>query len=323
MPARKHGHIETNGVKMHYVEQGEGPLVVLLHGFPECWYSWRHQLDALANAGFRAVAPDQRGYGGTDKPIEIEAYDQVCLAGDVAGLIEALGAENAMVVGHDWGAPVAWHTALLHPERARSVVGMCIPYGGRPRTSPLAKMKQIFGDMFFYMLYFQEPGIAEAELEADVRRTIRRIQMTWSGNAPEGLFSTPKPPSAKFLDGSKDLPNPLPAWVTEADIDFYVAEFEKSGFRGPLNWYRNFDRTFARTEALADAKVTQPGLFIAGEKDPALIMSQKPLSRMPDYVPELEDTVIIDAVGHWVQQEAASEVSQRLVEFARKTSPKP
>lgn len=307
--------IDTGRLKMHVAERGEGPLVVLLHGFPESWYSWRHQLRALAENGYRAVAADQRGYGGTDKPEAIEAYDQVELAADAASLVTALGGEQAVVVGHDWGAPVAWHTALLHPERVRAVVGMSIPYGGRSRNSPLQKIQQLGAAMFFYMNYFQEPGIAEAELEANVRDSLRRVLMTWSGDDPDGSALRPKPTDSTFLDGMPDLPDPLPKWLTDEDIDFVVGEFEKSGFRGPLNWYRNFDRSWERTEPLADAKVTQPALFVAGAKDGALLMSQKPLERMPDYVPKLAEQVIIPDVGHWVQQEASEQVNTALLRF--------
>lgn len=300
---------------MHYVEQGEGPLVVLLHGFPESWYSWRHQLRALADAGYRAVAPDQRGYGGTSKPEAIEAYDQVELAADVAGLVQALGEDSAVVVGHDWGAPVAWHTALLHPDRVRAVVGMSIPYGGRMRKSPLAKMREIFTDHFFYMLYFQEPGVAEAELEQNVRDAVGRMLYAWSGDETTNAFIQPKPKDAKLLEGLPDLPDPPPEWLTNEDLDFYVAEFEKSGFGGPLNWYRNFDRTWERTAELADAPVKQPALFVAGSRDGALLMSRQAFERMSDYVPNLKQSVIVDGAGHWVQQERPAEVNQALIEF--------
>jgi len=299
---------------MHVAEQGQGPLVLLLHGFPESWYSWRHQLTALAAAGYRAVAPDQRGYGDTDKPDAIEAYDVVTLADDVAALIDALGERQAVVIGHDWGAPVAWHAALLHPERVRAVVGMSVPYAGRPPGSPLARLQQTFEDIFFYILYFQEPGVAEAELQADVRRSLRTFYFSGSGDAPAGSAFSPHPKTAKLLDTMRD-PAQLPAWLTETDLDYYTERFERGGFRGPLNWYRNFDRSWQRTEALAGKKVEQPALFIAGERDPVIAWSQRQLERMPQAVPHLRESVLLPGCGHWVQQERPAEVNAALLRF--------
>jgi pimeloyl-ACP methyl ester carboxylesterase len=314
MTEPRHRTIQTNGVRLHVAEQGEGPLILLLHGFPESWYSWRHQLPALAGAGYRVAAPDQRGYGDSDRPTEIEAYDQVELTADIAGLIEALGEERAVVVGHDWGAPVAWHMALLHPERVRAVVGMSVPHGARTSTSPLARMKAIFKDLFFYMLYFQEPGKAEAELEADVRRSLRMFYYSASGEVdPERVFQ-PYPSSARVLETLADT-DTLPDWLGEDDLEVYVAQFEKSGFRGPINWYRNFDRTWERTPQLDGATIRQPALFIAGERDPVIAFSQKQLQRLPQVVPDLRGTVMLPGCGHWVQQERPAEVNQALLDF--------
>jgi len=308
--------IETNGVRLYVAEAGQGPLVLLLHGFPESWYSYRHTLRALAAAGFHAAAPDQRGYGESDRPASIEAYDQVELAADAAGLIEALGHRDAVVVGHDWGAPVAWHTALLHPDRVRAVVGASIPYGGRPKQSPLATMRNLFEDRFFYMLYFQEPGRAEAELEADVRRSLRILFHVWSGDAPPGAAAPSKGPGAGLLEGMPE-PAELPAWFASEDLDYYTARFERSGFSGPLNWYRNFDRTFERTASLQEARVSQPALFIAGERDPALLMMTRARQRMAEYVPKLRAEIILPKVGHWTQQEAPSAFDAALIHFLR------
>ncbi len=310
----QHRILQTRHLRMHVAEQGQGPLVLLLHGFPESWYSWRHQLTALAAAGYRAVAPDQRGYGDTDKPEAIEAYDVVTLADDVAALIDALGERQAVVIGHDWGAPVAWHAALLHPERVRAVVGMSVPYAGRPPGSPLARLQQTVADAFFYVLYFQEPGVAEAELQADVRRSLRTFYFSGSGDAPAGSAFSPHAKTAKLLDTMRD-PAQLPAWLTEADLDYYTTRFERGGFRGPLNWYRNFDRSWQRTEALAGKKVEQPALFIAGERDPVIAWSQRQLERMPQAVPRLRETVLLPGCGHWVQQERPAEVNAALLAF--------
>jgi pimeloyl-ACP methyl ester carboxylesterase len=317
MPELSHRFVTTNGIRMHVAEQGSGPLIVLLHGFPDSWYCWRHQLKALAEAGYRVVSPDQRGYGETEAPEPIEAYDQVELATDVAGLIEALDEQQAVVVGHDWGASVAWHTALLHPECVRAVVALSIPYGGRPNVSHLTRMRELFKDVFFYILYFQKPGVAEAELEADVEKSMRHMLFSWSGAAPANVVMKPKPKTATLLEGMLDLPDPLPAWLSEDDLRYYVARFQEHGFRGPLNWYRNFDRSWERTSHLATRKVTQPALFIAGARDPALLMSAKPLARMPEWVPKLHRTVLIDGAGHWVQQEAPVETTRALLDFLR------
>src|ERR1044071_6658016 len=178
-----HRTVETNGIRMHIAEQGEGPLVVLCHGFPESWYSWRHQLSALAEAGFHAVAPDMRGYGQTDRPAEIEAYTLLHLVGDMVGLLDALGEPSAVIAGHDWGAPVAWHAALLRPDRFRAVIGLSVPYWPRRPVRPTTAMPQT-DDALFYQLYFQTPGVAEAELERDVRLTIRRVLYSASGDGP-------------------------------------------------------------------------------------------------------------------------------------------
>jgi pimeloyl-ACP methyl ester carboxylesterase len=314
VPSMLHRTVETNGIRLHLVEQGEGPLVLLLHGFPESWYSWRHQLAFLAQAGYRAVAPDQRGYGDSDKPYAIEAYDQVTLVSDAVGILDALGEKQAVVVGHDWGAPVAWHMSLLHPERVRAVVGMSVPHGGRGRSSPLPRLREVFKDIFFYMLYFQDPGVAEAELEADVRKSLRSFYASASGDALEGRAFTPHPQSAKLLDTMSD-PGRAPSWLSETDLDYFTSQFEEGGFRGPLNWYRNFDRTWDRTASLADKKVEQPAMFIAGERDPVLAWSRRQLERMTEVVPNLRESLILPGCGHWVQQERPAEVNAALQRF--------
>jgi pimeloyl-ACP methyl ester carboxylesterase len=314
VPSVIHRTLTTNGIQLHVAEQGEGPLVLLLHGFPESWYSWRHQLPALAAAGYRVVAPDQRGYGASDKPHAIDAYDQVTLAADVAGLIDVLGEKQAVVIGHDWGSQVAWHTALLHPDRVRAVCGMSVPYGGRGSSSALGRMREVFKDNFFYILYFQEPGVAEAELEADVRKLLRMFYYSASGDAPpRSAFSLQK--SSATLAASMADTDVLPAWLSEADLDYFTAQFEQSGFRGPINWYRNFDRTWERTAQLADKKIEQPALFVAGERDPVLAWSPQALPRMRELIPNLRETLIVPGTGHWVQQERPEEVNAALLRF--------
>lgn len=309
-------YVETSRLRFRVAERGEGPPVVLLHGFPECAYSWRHQMVALADAGFRAIAPDQRGYVGTDAPAEVEAYDQVELAADVVALCDALGVERAPVVGHDWGSPVAWHAALLHPDRVSAVVALSVPHGGRPPAPPTSIFKKRMGDAFFYMLYFQKPGIAEAELEANVRESLRVFYYAYSGDAPPGSSYVPQPKTAKLFDTIAAPPG-LPPWLTEEDLRVYISAFEQSGFRGPLNWYRNLDRSWERTAHLAGKRVTQPALFIAGDRDPVILFSQPAMQRMPEVVPGLVGARIVEGAGHWIQQERPAFVNEEIIAFLR------
>ena len=310
--------IDTNGIQLRTVVEGKGPLVILLHGFPQCWYLWRHQIDPLVEAGFQVAVPDQRGYGGSDRPEAIEAYDIVELTNDVAGIADALGQEKFLVVGHDWGAPVAWHTALLHAERVRAVVGMSVPYV-RGQVGVMTRQEN-FGDNFWYIVYFQTPGVAEAELEADIRKSLRTTYFVASGDAPDGIWFTPKPASAKFLDGLPD-PDPLPSWLTTEDLDYYVEQYKTSGFRGPLNWYRNIDRNIEITPQLAQAKIEQPSYFIAGKKDLVLSFAGGGLvDQMDNYVSDLRGKTLIDGAGHWVQVEKPAETNAALLGFLQQFS---
>src|ERR1700712_5008320 len=220
-----HRFIETNGIRMHVAEQGSGPLVLLCHGFPESWYSWRHQIDALADAGFHVVAPDMRGYGQTEAPEAIDQYTLLHLIGDMVGLLDALGEETAVIVGHDWGAPVAWHAALLRPDRFRAVIGLSVPYRPRGKVRPTTVMPRT-DQAVFYQLYFQQPGVAEADLEADVRASVRATLMRIAGEAPAPPIGFAMVPIAEGMRGRADAGAPLPAWLTDADIDFYAGEFK-------------------------------------------------------------------------------------------------
>tara|TARA_R110002167_G_scaffold60368_16_gene170608 strand:- start:914 stop:1882 length:969 start_codon:yes stop_codon:yes gene_type:complete len=308
--------IEANGIRLRVALQGEGPLVVLIHGWPESWYSWRHQIGPIAAAGFRVAAPDVRGYGGSDKPEAIEAYDMISLTADIAGLIEALGYDSAIVVGHDWGAPIAWQTSILHADKVSAVAGLSVPYTGRGQRPFIEVCRQIYKDRFFYQLYFQEPGVAEAELEADVRTALRKIYFMASGDAREQGLLIEKPADARLLDGLPD-PDPLPAWLSEEELDYYTAQFEAGGFRGPLNRYRNSERDWETLPQLAEAKVTQPAAFIAGALDPVLsfIPGLDLVGLMQNTVADLRQVEIIDGVGHWVQQEAPDRVNEILLSF--------
>jgi pimeloyl-ACP methyl ester carboxylesterase len=309
-----HRTVSTNGINMHIAEAGEGPLVVLCHGFPESWYSWRHQLPALAEAGYHVVAPDQRGYGQTDAPEAIEDYTQLHLVGDIVGLVQALGEEQAVVVGHDWGAPVAWNAAQWRPDIFRGVAALSVPTSDRSLIAPTNGMRAMFGENFFYILYFQTPGVAEHELQHDVRRSMRDFLYGASGNS-EGadLMAQPRPNTAFFLDMIPTCEE-LPPWLSEEDLDFFVAEFERAGFRGGLNWYRNIDRTWALSAAFKGMKINQPALFISGDKD---LIRGNPAweANMRAVVPNLRDPVILPGIGHWTQQEAPEPTNQALISF--------
>jgi pimeloyl-ACP methyl ester carboxylesterase len=310
--------IKTNGITLRTVVEGKGPLLVLLHGFPQCWYLWRHQIDPLVAAGYQVAVPDQRGYGGSDKPEAIEAYNIVELSNDVAGLASALGHQRFIVIGHDWGAPVAWHTALLHPQRVAAVVGMSVPYI-RGIAGTMTRQEN-FGDNFWYIVYFQKPGVAEAELESDVRKSLRILYYSICGEAPEGTWFIHKPASAGLLDGMID-PQSLPSWLTEEDLDYYVAQFQQSGFRGPINWYRNIDRNIAITPQLENAKIEQPAFFIAGKKDPVLSFGGGGLlAAMDRWVPNLCGKVLIEGAGHWVQAERPEPTNEALLGFLKTVS---
>jgi pimeloyl-ACP methyl ester carboxylesterase len=312
-----HRVVEANGIHLHLAEQGEGPLVVLCHGFPESWYSWRHQLTALSAAGFHAVAPDMRGYGRSDRPEAIDQYTLLHLVGDMVGLLDALGAERAVIAGHDWGAPVAWHAALLRSDRFRAVIGLSVPFRPRRPVVPTSVMPRS-EDGMFYQLYFQQPGVAEAELEHDVRQTfvklLGNVPPSASAGGPVGMV----PRGGGFLTR---IPSPaaLPAWLSEADIDFYVGEFERTGFRGGLNWYRNIDRNWELLAPFAGAKVTVPALYIAGDRDLVVAFRgmDQVIANLANDVPQLRGKIMLPGCGHWTQQERASEVNAAIIDFLR------
>jgi pimeloyl-ACP methyl ester carboxylesterase len=309
-----HRIVPTNGINLHIAEAGSGPLVLLLHGWPESWYSWRHQLPALAQAGYHAVAPDVRGYGQSDKPYPVEAYAMKEIVADFVGLLDALGEEKAVVVGHDWGAPMAWTSAILHPERYRAVAGLSVAHTGRSPAPPVETMRQIFGDNFFYIVYFQDEGVAEKEFEADPKRSLRLILWTASGDAPPMPAFAGKPKTSGFLDGIVE-PEQLPSWLTEADIDFYAGEFKRSGFRGGINRYRNMDRDWRELPQLEGARITQPALFIAGEKDGVIAMQPGAIDTLKGLCDDFRGSVLLPGAGHWTQQERPAEVNKALIDF--------
>ena len=320
MAEPKHRFVETNGIKMHVAEQGEGPTVLMCHGWPESWYSWRHQIAALVEAGFHAVAPDQRGYGQTERPEPIEAYNVLQLAGDIVGLVNEMGAEPVVIVGHDWGAPVAWYSALLRPDLFRAVALLSVPYLPRSSVRPSLALGAMAGEKNFYQLYFQEPGKVERELEEDARRTMAMLLYSASGDAPENerwryLFEKDE----RFIE-SGVLPKKLPPWLSEKDLDFFAGEFKRTGFRGGINWYRNIDRNWELTPFLDGAKVLQPAIFIAGDADPVLPMTggtNGAYAALDVTMPNLRKKVLIPGAGHWIQQERPGEVNRLLIEFLK------
>lgn len=306
--------ITTNGVDLHVAEAGRGFPVIFAHGFPELAYSWRHQLPAVAAAGHRAVAPDQRGYGRSSRPEAVADYDIIHLTDDLLGVLDDLGEERAVFVGHDWGAMVVWNLALLAPERVAGVVGMSVPFLPRSPVPPVQLMRQAFGDSFFYIVYFQEPGVADAELASDPARTMRRLLAGLSSaDGSAGINPTAMTDDERgFIDRLPE-PDGLPGWLSQAELDHYVAEFARTGFTGGISWYRNMDRNWALTEQLAGAKVGVPSLFIGGALDPVLTMT--PPSIMDDWVTDHRGTVVIDGAGHWVQQEEPDAVNRALLAF--------
>jgi len=304
----QHREVSLNGITMHIAEEGEGPLVLLLHGFPESWYSWRHQFGPLADAGYRVVAPDQRGYGATDRPDDVDAYSILHLVGDVVGLIEALGEKEAVVVGHDWGAGVAWHTAMLRPDLVRGVVGLSVAPTPRSPVPPLTAAREQFGEDF-YQIYFQEPGVADAELNHDPRTSFRKmLGMGVDANLATGT-------GTGFLGGRSD-PETLPDWLTEADIDAFVEQYKRNGFTGSLNWYRNIDRNWTLTTPWQNAQITPPALYITGDRDLARgFYPPDFFDQLPQWVPNLRGIVDLPGCGHWTQQERPAEVNGALLDF--------
>jgi pimeloyl-ACP methyl ester carboxylesterase len=313
--------IETNNVRLHTIEAGEpgAPVVLLAHGFPELAYSWRHQIPVLAAAGYRVLAPDQRGYGRSTRPADISDYNIAELSADLIGLLDDVGAERAVFVGHDWGAPVAWGCAQLHPDRVAAVVGLSVPPLPRARVPPTEAFRKTFGDNFFYMLYFQEPGVADAELDADPAKTIRRMMGSLRRPDDEAAaLRMTQPGSAGFVERLPE-PNRLPDWISTQELDHYINEFTRTGFTGGLNWYRNLDRNW---EIMADpvtATIAVPTMFVGGADDPVLGFTRR--DRAAEVVTGPYREVMIDGAGHWLQQERPDQVNEILLEFLSSLQP--
>jgi pimeloyl-ACP methyl ester carboxylesterase len=312
----EHHIVRTNGIHLHVAEAGEGDPVILCHGFPESWYSWRHQLQPLADAGYRAIAPDQRGYGDSDRPKKVTDYDIVHLTDDLLGLLDEIGREKAVFVGHDWGALIVWEMARMHPDRTKAVVGVSVPYTPWPMP-PTELFEAASGGNFFYILYFQEVGPAERELEADPRTTMAKTLYWASGDGMAGIEPTLASPLPRegtgFLTAMADVPDPLPDWLTNEDIDVYADQFKKSGFFGPVSYYRNFDRNYELNKELGPERISMPTFFIAGDRDPV----PHDDGTMKALLPDFRGSVIIPGVGHWTQQEEPQAFNDALLGFLK------
>jgi pimeloyl-ACP methyl ester carboxylesterase len=339
----EHLQIESNGIRMHAVTQGQGPAVLFCHGFPGLWYSWRHQLPVIADAGFRAIAVDMRGYGRTDRPFRASEYGNQTIVADLAGLLDALGEEQAVFIGHDFGAQAAWAAALHAPERVRGVVSIAVPYGAgfsrgkkkepggetkpdeaRPRgPKPSETYAAIARNHFLHLHYFQKVGPAEAELGNNARLFLKRIY--WALSARGSLLDFKKFPSegTGYLDVLADPEEPLPwPWLSDEDLDYLVEEYMQTGpdtaFIGGLSSYRAMDVNWEHDPDYGRAKIECPSLFICGERDPVLqIVTPKSLETMPNRLTDLRGTHLIPNAGHFAQQEQPETVNALLLEFLK------
>jgi len=286
--------VATNGIELFVQDEGEGPAVVLCHGFPELGYSWRLQVPALVSAGFRVIVPDMRGFGRSSAPAEVAAYDVLTLCGDLCGLLDELGEQDAVFVGHDWGATVTWQLAVLHPQRVRAVAGLSVPFVPRAPAAPIPIMRRHLGEDF-YIVWIQQPGVADAALARDVRRTLTTRRQWTAAWAAETEEQTERP-----------------RWLSEQDLAVYVEAFERTGFTGGLNWYRNIDRNWELTEPVGERRVRQPALFLTGERDP--VRKFMPAAAMDGWVSDLRASIVVPGAGHWVQQQEPAVVNKELLD---------
>jgi pimeloyl-ACP methyl ester carboxylesterase len=309
--------ISAGGIELFLLEEGEGPLVLLCHGWPELSYSWRHQIPAIAEAGFHVAAPDMRGFGRTSAPPDVASYSIFDHVGDMVALVAALGEKRAMIVGHDWGAPVAWHAALFRPDVFTAVAGLSVPPPFRGKGRPLDTLRDS-GITNFYWQYFQTPGVAEAEFERDVDLTMRTLLGRGFSDPAASLFIE----DGKGFLGDVSAAGPPPDWLSAADLAHFSGAYKKSGFRGGLNWYRNIDRNWELTAPWQGAQIHQPSLFIAGSKDSVVtgLIGAKRVADMERVLPNLRQKLIVEGAGHWIQQERADAVNAVLIEFLRENA---
>lgn len=308
--------VRNGDVALNVAVKGEGPLILCVHGWPELWYSWRHQIERFCTQGYTVAAVDVRGYGASSKPQPIAAYSMTQIVSDLVAIIDALGGGRAILFGHDWGSPIVWNTALLQPGKVAAVAGLSVPYIPRGEAPLVALFDALYPGRFFYQRYFQAEGVAEAELEADVETALRKIYFALSGEAPLNKWIEQKPLDAKLLDGMVD-PRPFPAWMSQADLSVYVEAFKAGGFRGPLNRYRAQGIDFADLAPFAGKAVAQPAFFVGGERDavrsfiPGGDLYADPGAACADF----RGSVIVPGAGHWVQQEAPAATNAALERF--------
>jgi pimeloyl-ACP methyl ester carboxylesterase len=311
-------YIEVNDITMRIAEAGDdGPLVLLAHGWPESWYSWRHQLKYLSELGYRVVAPDMRGYGGTDAPIAVDDYNIENIAADMVGILDHLGEERAVMVGHDWGAIVAWQTVQFYPNRFDGLIAMSVPFAGRQERSPMVEWRETFGDNFYYILYHNEPnGVAEREYDSNPRELLSRLYLSPRSPRESPAITDPRASAGGWI-GRLGAPKSLPSWLSAFDLNYFVGEFERAGFRGGVNYYRNFHRNWELTESLKNAHIAIPTLFIAGERDVVIggASEARLQGAMSRVVNDLRGVILVPEVGHWVQQEAPDVVNQAMSDF--------
>lgn len=310
--------VDNGAIRLRVAVQGEGPLILCVHGWPELWYSWRHQLAHFSRLGYRVAAMDVRGYGGSSKPHAVAAYSMRELTSDVVAVIDALGGGTAILFGHDWGAPIVWNTALLHPERVAAVAGLSVPYTPPSEISLIQAAKVLYADRFFYMTWFQQEGPPEAEFEADPESALRRTYYAACGDAPENSFLQHKPVDAAFLDGLID-PDPFPGWLTDEDLEVFADAFRAGGMRGPINRYRAQDLDVEQLVEFRGRPVTRPAFFLAGERDlvrsmvPGVDAYADPGAACTDF----RGAVLLPGIGHWVQQEAPEATNRALEGFLK------
>ena len=320
--------IDTNGITLRAAVEGEGPLIIMVHGCPESWFSWRRQIPVIAEAGYKVVAIDVRGYGGSDKPHAIEEYTLKKIGADIIGIIDFFEEDQAILIGHDWGGPIVWYTSLLNENRISAVAGLSVPYFPQREVSPLDAFEVIYKDKFFYQLYFQKEGVAESEFEPDLRKYLESTYFSIDARGMKKQFENPlnamnKGPNAKYLDDVVEFES-YPDWINEDEMNYLINEFENSGMRGPLNRYRAQRIDFEELKDFRDKKLKQPAALMVGSLDPVNFFigdGYKDTEHLKEvFEPVYENlikTELIKDVGHWTQQEAPEEVNRFLLDFLK------
>ena len=320
--------IDTNGITLRAAVEGEGPLIIMVHGCPESWFSWRRQIPVIAETGYKVVAIDVRGYGGSDKPHAIEEYTLKKIGADIIGIIDFFEEDQAILIGHDWGGPIVWYTSLLNENRISAVAGLSVPYFPQREVSPLDAFEVIYKDKFFYQLYFQKEGVAESEFELDLRKYLESTYFSIDARGMKKQFENPlnamnKGPNAKYLDDVVEFES-YPDWINKDEMNYLINEFENSGMRGPLNRYRAQRIDFEELKDFRDKKLKQPAALMVGSLDPVNFFigdGYKDTEHLKEvFEPVYENlikTELIKDVGHWTQQEAPEEVNRFLLDFLK------